>query len=155
MRRRWRARRRDDERARRELVGEELRGDRRPGVAEPRRDDRQRSGRARPSAQDVRGDDRDRHQPSAIAIGPAPAWAVVRSGAAQAIPPTPTRIAATAPYSRRPGVSPSRVTPSQSSSTSPQARHGWTTVRGASSSAAISSGQPSSPISVASSQRGS
>ncbi len=79
---------------------------------------------------------------------------MVRSGAAQAIPATPTTIAATAPYSRRPGLSPSLVTPSQSNSTSPQARQGWTTVSGASSSAAISSGHPSSPIPVASSQRG-
>ena len=78
-----------------------------------------------------------------------PAWSVVRSGAAQATPATPATIAATATYSRRPGVSPSLVAPSQSSTTSPLARHGCTTVSGASSSATISSGHPSSPSAVA------
>ena len=89
----------------------------------------------------------------AIAIGTVPASLVVRAGAAKATPATPSTISATEPYSRRPGLSPSLVTPSQSSSTSPQARHGWTTVSGASSSATISSGHPTSPSTVAPSQR--
>ena len=78
-----------------------------------------------------------------------PACSVVRSGAAQATPATPATIAATATNSRRPGASPSLVAPSQSSRINPLARHGCTTVSGASSSAAISSGQPSSPSAVA------
>lgn len=86
-------------------------------------------------------------------MAPVSACSVVRSGAAQATPATPATIAATATYSRLPGASPSRVAPSQSSATSPLARHGCTTVSGASSSAAISSGQPARPSAVAPSQR--
>ncbi len=78
---------------------------------------------------------------------------MVRSGAAQAMPATPTTIAATAIASRRPGLSPRRVAPSHSSRIRPLARHGCTTVSGASSSAAISSGHPASPRAVAPSQR--
>ena len=78
---------------------------------------------------------------------------MVRSGAAQATPATPTTIAATAAASRRPGASPSFVAPSQSSRINPLAKQGCTTVSGASSSAAISSGQPSRPNAVAPSQR--
>ena len=78
---------------------------------------------------------------------------MVRSGAAQATPITPATIAATAIISRRPGDSPSFVDPSQSSRIRPLTRQGWTTVSGASSSATISSGQPSSPSAVAPSQR--
>ncbi len=90
---------------------------------------------------------------SASAIAAPPAWSVVRSGAAQAIPPTPATIAATASHSRIPGASPSRVTPSQSSRINPLARQGCTTVSGASSSATISNGHPTSPSAVAPSQR--
>ena len=79
---------------------------------------------------------------------------MVRSGAAQATPATPATIAPTATNSRRPGVSPSFVAPSHSSTISPLTRHGCTTVNGASSSATISSGQPSSPSAVAPSHFG-
>ena len=51
--------------------------------------------------------------------------------------------------SRRPGVSPSLVAPSQSRTIRPLARHGCTTVNGASSRATISSGQPTNPSAVA------
>ena len=96
----------------REFVGEELRGDRRPGVAEAGRDDRQRPRRARAARAPRKGRATGIVTSArAIAIGTAPAFEVVRSGAAQAIPATPTTIAATAPYSRRPGRLPQPASP--------------------------------------------
>ena len=60
---------------------------------------------------------------------------------------------ATATISRRPGVSPSFVAPSQSKRIRPLTKQGCTTVSGASSSATISSGQPARPSAVAPNHR--
>ena len=130
-----------------QFVGQQLAGDRRPGVAAAGADHRDHPRRRGPArAAGTAAAIGIATTPRASAIAQVAACSVVRSGAAQATPTTPTMIAATARYSRRPRRSPPAcVTPSQSSTISPLAKHGWTTVSGANSSATISSGQPDQP----------
>ena len=76
-----------------QLVGEQLAGDRGPGVAAAGADHGQRP--ARPGGAGRRaGRSGSRRAPAPIAIAAVPAWSVLRSGAAQATPATPSTIAA-------------------------------------------------------------
>jgi processive 1,2-diacylglycerol beta-glucosyltransferase len=84
---------------------------------------------------------------------PARAWSG-GAGATSARTSTPTTIAPTAATSARVTDSPSARAPTASSATSPSASAGWTTDSGASSSAAVWIGQPTSPSTVPSSHSG-
>jgi processive 1,2-diacylglycerol beta-glucosyltransferase len=91
---------------------------------------------------------------STVAISPPDRWASRGAGATAARATTPTTIIVTAARSTDVTRSLSRPAPIAKRAIRPMASAGWTTDSGASSSAAVCTGQPMNPSAVPASQRG-